>query len=364
MPFSLLIKPAGPDCNLDCKYCFYSIKNQYFGENRHRMSDRILEKMILEFLALNFSQASFAWQGGEPALMGLDFYRKAVQLQKIYAMPNQQISNAFQTNATLINEEWCEFFHEYNFLVGISLDGPQKYHDYYRQDFQGQGTFDKVMQSIELCKKYKVEFNILVLLNDQNVKHPDELFDFFTNLGIKFLQFIPCVEKDPNDAIIADFAVTGRQYGEFMLRIFERWQDYGLHEVSIRLFDSIMNYIVYGRHSNCTFNKSCSDYIVIEHNGDAFCCDFFVGDDYKLGNLNNSSIRELYNSPVKSEFAASKRKISNKCFVCRYLEICRGGCLKDRMVISDDYKSLNHLCEGYKMIFEKIPKQLTEILKK
>jgi uncharacterized protein len=226
-PFTLLIKPSGSDCNLDCKYCFYKDRAPEVGRGRQRMSDDVLEKLVRDYMQLRFPVAGFSWQGGEPMLMGLDFYKKAVELQKKYGSPGQQVSNSLQTNAILLNDDWCRFLHEHKFLVGISIDGPKELHDYYRKDFSDAGTFDKVTRALEKCKEHKVEFNILVLLNNKNAEHPDRLFDFFIEQGIKYLQFIPCVELDSATGDIADFSVTSQQYGEFMCRIFDRWYDYG-----------------------------------------------------------------------------------------------------------------------------------------
>ena len=334
-PFSLLIKPSGPDCNLACKYCFYSHKSVLFDEGVHRMSGELLDKLIRDYLALNLPVSSFAWQGGEPTLMGLDFYKKVIELQKEYGQDGQVVSNALQTNGILLDEKWCEFLCEYKFLVGISLDGPQKYHNHYRIDKAGNGTFDKVMTAIKNCRKHKVEFNVLVLLNDKNVEVPEELFDFFTNQKIKYLQFIPCVEKDPSTGNIAEFSITSKQYGDFLCVIFDRWYEYGPEKLSIRIIDSVLNYIVYGKHTNCTFNRRCDDYIVMEHNGDVFCCDFFVEDQYRLGNILELPIEELFQSEIKKRFSDEKSNIHNKCLICRHNAICRGGCLKDRIVVSN-----------------------------
>jgi uncharacterized protein len=224
-PFTLLIKPTGSDCNLDCSYCFYKHRATEIGEGRQRMSDEVLEKLVRDYMELRFPMAGFAWQGGEPMLMGLDFYKKTVELQKKYGSPGQQVSNALQTNAILLNDDWCRFLHDCKFLVGISIDGPRELHDYYRKDFSGAGTFDKVVRAIDKCKEHDVEFNILVLLNNINADHPDELFDFFVDMGVKYLQFIPCVETDLETGKISDFAVTPQQYGEFMCRTFDRWYD-------------------------------------------------------------------------------------------------------------------------------------------
>ena len=326
------------------------------------MSDMILEKMISDYLKLGFAVSNFAWQGGEPTLMGLDFYERAVELQKQYGKDGQVVSNALQTNGILLDNDWCRFLNEYKFLVGISLDGPKKYHDYYRLNNSGHGTFDKVMAAIEKCKKHKVEFNILVLLNDKSIVDPDGLFDFFTSQNIKYLQFIPCVENDAQTGEIASFSITPEQYGNFMVRIFERWKDYGPERLSIRLFDSMMHYALNQHHTNCTFGWYCDDYIVIEHNGDAYCCDFFVGPEYKLGNIMDTSIEKLYLSTVKKEFAERKKQISNKCFVCRHSQICRGGCLKDRLVFNHNFSDSSYFCESYKLIFDKILPELTWIM--
>ena len=258
--FSLLIKPSGPDCNLTCKYCFYSNKTSYFGKKSHRMSNEVLDRLIKGYLALNLYMNSFAWQGGEPTLMGLDFYKRVIELQKKYGKDSQVVSNSLQTNGILLDEKWCEFLFEYKFLVGISLDGPKQYHDHYRLDKVGNGTFDRVMTGIENCRKYRVEFNVLVLLNDKNVVAPDELFDFFTNQKIKYLQFVPCIEKDKSTGNVADFSITPKQYGDFLCRIFDRWYDYGPEKLSIRIFDSVLNYIIHGNHTNCTFSRRCDNY--------------------------------------------------------------------------------------------------------
>ena len=360
-PFSLLIKPTGPDCNIACKYCFYSGKTCVFGDMKHRMSLEVAEKMVGDMLSQDFGVSSFAWQGGEPTLMGLDFYRQIVDIQQKLGKPNQAVSNALQTNGIALNDEWCEFLTEYNWLVGISLDGPRKFHDHYRLDKAGNGTFDKVMAAIKTCKKHKVQFNILVLLNDKNVTAPDELFDFFVENGIRFLQFVPCVETNPETGEVESFSITPEQYGRFMCRIFDRWVEHGPGTLSIRLFDSTMNYILHGRHTNCTFGNKCGDYIVIEHNGDAFCCDFFVDDAHRLGNILETPMERLVLSDVKRKFARQKSSLNNRCLICRYNAVCRGGCPKDRIIVSDDITNASYFCQSYKMIFEHTLERLRQI---
>ncbi len=351
-PFSLLIKPAGPDCNIACEYCFYACKSDYFDGPTHRMSDEVLETLVKDYLSCEFPTASFAFQGGEPTLMGLDFYRKVIELQRKYGKSGQQVSNALQTNGVLLDEKWCEFLAEYNFLVGISLDGPEHIHDYYRRDKTGRGTWQRVMNAIENCRRYKVEFNILTLLTDQNVEKPNELFDFFLEQDLNYLQFITCVEKDPETGEITDFSISGRQYGDFLCRIFDRWRDFGPEKISIRFFDSILSSLLQGRAAMCIFNRRCSDYMVIEHNGDAFCCDFFVSDEFRLGNILENSMAELMNTAVKRDFAAQKANLNSKCVICRHKNLCRGGCLKDRLYISNDFDNVSYFCEAYKQFFD------------
>jgi uncharacterized protein len=350
-PFTLLIKPAGPDCNIACRYCFYSGKTALFGKGKHRMSDEVLDKLISSYMRLKFPSSSFAWQGGEPMLMGLDFYKKVVELQQKCGTDGQVVTNALQTNGILLDEQWCKFLSEYKFLVGISLDGPKEYHDCYRRSPSGKGTFDEVMAGIESCRKNKVQFNVLVLVSSRNVEAADELFDFFKEHKVKYLQFVQCVENDPATGQIAEFSITAEQYGEFLCRIFDRWAEYGPQRLSIRTFDSILSYLMAGEHSICTFRPQCNDYIVIEHNGDVFCCDFFVEDRWRLGSILETPIEQLAADKKKREFARMKTNISNKCLICRHLDICRGGCLKDRAVTEGDYEVPGYFCDSYKRFF-------------
>jgi uncharacterized protein len=351
-PFTLLIKPSGSDCNMDCKYCFYKNRAPEVGRGRQRMSDEVLEKLVKDYLQLGFPVANFSWQGGEPTLMGLDFYKRLVELQKRYGTGGQEVSNALQTNAISLDEKWCQFLHDYKFLVGVSIDGPRQFHDYYRLDHSGAGTFDKVTRAIQTCKEYKVEFNTLTLLNKKNVEHPDELFDFFIENGIRYLQFIPCVELDPDTGKIADFSVTPQQYGQFLCRIFDRWYEHGPQNLSIRDFDSILSHCATGKHTICTFDKQCSGYIVIEHTGDCFPCDFFVEPKWLLGNIFETPIEKLAAGSKKRAFARDKQNLCNKCLLCRHLAICRGGCMKDKVPFDGHRSRESYFCESYKRFFD------------
>ena len=352
-PFTLLIKPSGSDCNLNCRYCFYKGINGQPRQAKQRMTDEVLERLVRDYLKLRFPVSGFAWQGGEPTLMGLDFYEKAINLQKKYGVTGQQVSNSLQTNAVLLDDQWCRFLHDNNFLIGISIDGPKEFHDYYRINHIGKGSFDKVVNAMQTCKKHRVEFNVLILLNNKNIEHPDELFDFFIENGIRYLQFIPCVEPDPAAGRIADFSITPQQYGQFMCRIFDRWCEYGPTKLSIRDFDSILAHCLGGGHTVCTFDRQCSQYIVIEHNGDAFCCDFFVEPKWRLGNIFEMPIEKLAGSSKKQEFSRTKQNLCNRCLVCRHLALCRGGCMKDRLVLdNNDFGRESYFCESYKRFFD------------
>ena len=351
-PFTLLIKPSGSDCNLDCSYCFYKRRSPQIGAGQQRMSEQVLERLIKDYLQLGFPVAGFAWQGGEPTLMGLDFYQKAVELQKKYALPNQQTSNSLQTTAVLLDEKWCQFLHDNNFLVGISIDGPGEFHDYYRTDRAGKGTFGKVARAIDACVQHKVEFNVLVLLNNKNVRHPDELFDFFVKRNIRYLQFIPCAEKDPaakNN--IAEFSISPKQYGDFLCRLFDRWCEYGPAKLSIRDFDSILSFCLTGRGTLCTFDRQCSQYIVVEHDGSCFPCDFFVEPDWLLGNILETPIAEIAACDKKKSFARDKQNLCNRCLVCAHLAVCRGGCTKDKILSADKKTPAAYFCESYRRFF-------------
>jgi len=352
-PFTLLIKPTGSDCNLDCKYCFYKNRSPQVGQGRQRMSNEVLENLVKDYLELRLPFSGFAWQGGEPTLMGLDFYKKAVALQEKYGAAGQEIGNSLQTNAVLLTDEWCDFLQGFGFLVGISIDGPRELHDYYRRYRSGRGTFDKVIRAVESCKEYKVAFNTLTLLNNRNVEEPERLFDFIVWLGVKFLQFIPCVEIEAATGKVADFSITPGQYGDFLCRLFDHWYKYGPKEVSIRDFDSILSYCVTGRHTICTFDKQCVQYIVVEYNGDVFCCDFFVEMKWRLGNIFETPIEKLAADSKKRTFARAKQNLSNKCLACRHLALCRGGCLKDRAFFDrDNFGRESYFCESYKRFFD------------
>jgi uncharacterized protein len=353
-PFTLLIKPSGSDCNVDCTYCFYKCRAPQVGQGRQRMSEEVLERLIKGYMGLRFPLSGFAWQGGEPTLMGLDFYQRAVELQKKYGVTGQEVGNSLQTNAILLNNAgWGRFLHENKFLIGISIDGPQELHDYYRLDLGGHGTWDRVMRAIDCCREHQVEFNTLTLVNHLTADHPDEVFDFLIGLGVRYLQFIPCVEVDPRTGQITEFSVSPKQYGDFQCRIFDRWMQFGPQRLSIRDFDSLLSHCLSDHHSICTFDRQCSQYIVVEHTGDVFPCDFFVEPKWRLGNILETPIEQLAVCAQKKAFARKKQNLANKCLVCRHLALCRGGCMKDRAPVDpDNYACESYFCESYRQFFD------------
>ena len=339
---SVLVKPVSADCNLRCTYCFYLPKLDLYPEtNIHRMSDE-----------LTAPNSPFSWQGGEPTVAGLDFFRKVVDLQQKYGRSGAVVANSLQTNATLIHEEWARFMAEYNFLVGVSLDGPKDIHDHYRLTIDGRPTFDMVMQAIERLKRHKVEFNILVLLNRLNSEQPERVWDFMAEHGLGFLQFIPCVERDPSTGEPAEYAVRPDQFGKFLCAVFDRWYNDGEPTVYVRDFEDFLFAAVRGEAPSCIYARRCGSYVVVEHNGDVYCCDFYVDPDWRLGNLLETPLAELVESDLLARFALRKAEMHPQCRQCPWLKLCRGACPKDRMTFSDDHRALNYLCPGYQMLFE------------
>lgn len=349
---SLLIKPAGPDCNLACEYCFYRSKSALYPDTpRPRMSEQVLESMIRQYLSLSGPQAAFGWQGGEPLLMGLDFFRKAVEFQKKYGKPGQRLANGMQTNGVLLDDEWARFLRDYRFLVGLSLDGPPEMHDVYRQTANGRGSHARVMDALKSLKRYNVEFNALVVLNPVNVKQPERLYDYFLENQIYHLQFIPLAELDKTGKV-ASFSITAEQYGDFLCAVFDRWLVDGKPTAYIRLFDEMLIRYVRGEFPSCTLRDSCDSYVVIEHNGDVYACDFFVEKGWHLGNLLETPLEEIVQSKKRQGFAARKRNVSALCRQCPWLSFCYGGCPKYRLIAGGSITSVNYFCQAYRRFFE------------
>ncbi len=350
-PFSLLIKPASADCNLRCSYCFYLDHSALYPEEKiHRMSDEILEEMISRYMATDQPQYIFGWQGGEPTLMGVEFFKKVVHYQQKYAKPGAIISNGLQTNGTLITEELAEFLHEYNFLVGISLDGPEHIHNKYRLNQGMKGTHAKVWEGIRLLQKYKVEFNILTLVSSSNVHHAKEVYHYLKDHGFYYQQYIPCVEMDEQGNPLP-FTITGEEWGKFMCEIFDEWIQSDPYRISIRLFDSILSLMFYGRMSVCHMAGNCRQYFVVEYNGDVYPCDFFVEKERRLGNITRNSWEEMQDHPLYHSFGHLKHQWNDACIHCPYLFYCSGDCLKHRIYNGQPSETMSWLCEGWKKFY-------------
>ena len=358
---SLLVKPASGLCNLSCAYCFYRRVQGIYPETPTKMSRPVAETVIRKTLLADAPHNSFCWQGGEPTLMGLDFFRDVVAFQKKYARSSQVIENSIQTNGLLLDDQWCEFLHQENFLVGISLDGPAPLHDFYRKDSAQKGTFTEVMRSIELMKKHDVQFNILCLLTDRNIKSPVELYKFFRSHDFKFLQFINCFEKDGTSGVLKSFSVRGEETGEFYIKLFDEWFKKDFFDVSIRFFEDILLYLVDGVKASCCYNKVCNSYLVVEHNGDCYPCDFFVFEEWKIGNLIDSDIQTMMNSPLRSRFASLKADLPEACRECRIAPFCNGDCTRFRYLPETGYKNISEYCTTIKRIYSHIEPHLPEI---
>ncbi|MHA1291922.1 MAG: anaerobic sulfatase maturase [Promethearchaeota archaeon] len=291
-PFQLLIKPVSFNCNLKCKYCFYlRVSNVYPSKHRLIMNDKVLEKLISQFLQFRFKESIFGWQGGEPTLAGLDFFKKVIKIQQKYGKQGQIIGNAIQTNGIAINDEWAIFLNKYHFLVGLSLDGPKYIHDKYRKSITGKSVYNKVMNAVDCLRKYNIEFNILCVISKANVNHVKQIYEFFRDNNFFHLQFIPALEIG-QDGRRASFSISSSQYGKFLCQLFDIWKN-DPNRPSIRLFNGIIaHYLGYSKEF-CTLEKKCADYLVVEWNGDIFPCDFFVKNEYKIGNILNENLQNL-----------------------------------------------------------------------
>ncbi|MFC1564997.1 anaerobic sulfatase maturase [candidate division KSB1 bacterium] len=352
---SVLIKPAGPDCNMHCEYCFYLGKADMFDDSKmHRMSEKILEELVRQIMAQNVRDISFAWQGGEPTLMGLQFFRKAVEFQRKYGQ-GKTVGNGLQTNGILLDENWAEFFREYSFLIGLSIDGPEYVHDKYRAMSGGKNSFDKVHDKVKMLLGKGVEVNALSVINNYSVQFPEEIYGFFKSEGLNYMQFIPCVEPDNNNpGKPAGFTVGPEDYGRFLCKIFDLWIGdfrYGEPTTSIRFFDSVFYNYAGMVPPECTLLHVCGNYVVIEHNGDVYSCDFFVDPDWKLGNIMSGNIIAMLNSDLQNAFGRAKSFLPEDCRSCSWLRYCWGGCPKDRK-LHKEKAGLNYLCEAFKMFFE------------
>ena len=363
-PLYVMLKPAGAHCNLACKYCYYLEKNNlYQNTPRHLMSDEMLEQFTREYIeAQTMPQVLFTWHGGEPLMRSIDFYKKALALQKKYAN-GKQIDNVIQTNGTLLTDEWCEFFAQNHWLVGISIDGPQEYHDHYRVTPAGKPSWEKVMQGISLLKKHRVEWNAMAVVNAYNAEHPLEFYHFFRDNGCQYLQFTPIVERltehedgrtlaslaDDREIPLTDTSVTPQQWGNFLCTIFDDWVRHDVGKTFVEIFDCTLANWMGVLPGICAYSKECGHAGVMEHNGDVYSCDHFVFPEYKLGNIRDQSLIDMLYGEKQQAFSRLKHtSLPRQCKECDMEFACHGECPKNRFE-KDKYgePGLNYLCQGY-----------------
>lgn len=363
-PLYVMLKPAGAHCNLACKYCYYLEKNKlYPTAQRHLMSDEMLEQFTREYIeAQTMNQVLFTWHGGEPLLRSIDFYRKALSLQQKYA-GGRRIDNVIQTNGTLLTDEWCEFFAQNHWLVGISIDGPQPDHDHYRLTAAGKPSWKKVMQGIKLLKKHGVEWNAMAVVNAYNANHPMEFYRFFKENGCQFLQFTPIVERltrhedgrtlaslaDKDEISLSEASVTPEQWGYFLSAIFDEWVRKDVGKIFVEIFDCTLANWMGISPGICAYSKECGHAGVMEHNGDVYSCDHFVFPEYKLGNIRDHSLIDMLYGEQQQEFSRLKHSsLPRQCKECDMEFACHGECPKNRFM-KDKYgdSGLNYLCPGY-----------------
>lgn len=374
-PFHVMTKPIGPICNLDCKYCYYLHKEDlYPSNNRWKMSDTTLESYIRQYIEAqpqNTPEVTFAWQGGEPTLLGIEFFERCVEIQKQHARPNMTIVNSIQTNGVLLDGDWCLFLKRHQFLVGLSIDGPAEWHDAYRVDTQGQGSHANVIRGLRLLKKFGVEFNAMVVLHRKNAVDGKRMYRYLRDSGCRFMQFIPIVEKKgigrhSEGQLQSDFtdydqrleAVSSRsvdpdQFGQFLCDVFDEWKTSDIGRVFVQIFDQALSAWLDVEPSLCVFRKTCGRALAMEHNGDVYCCDHFVDSDHLLGNLNETPLLNLINSGRQEEFGQQKSdSLPDYCRQCEVLHLCHGECPKNRFLMTPTGEpGLNYLCAGYRRFF-------------
>lgn len=366
-----MLKPVGSICNLDCSYCYYLEKESLYANTaKHFMSEELLERFIKDYLrSQTKAEVLFTWHGGEALMRPIKFYQKALDLQKKYG-GDRPIDNSIQTNGVLLTDEWCEFFKRNNFLVGISIDGPQEFHDKYRRTKQGHSSFDQVMRGVELLKKHQVEFNAMAVINSDNVKHPLEVYNFFKEVGCQFIQFSPIVERVSTDdnglkfsnptesgaAEVAPYTVDPEEFADFYIKIFDEWVRKDVGSTYIQLFDSTLANWVGQPPGVCTLAKTCGHAGVMEFNGDVYSCDHFVYPEFKIGNIYSQNLTSMMYSDKQQKFGNSKfTSLPRQCRECRYLFACYGECPKNRF-ITDKYgePGLNYLCKGLYKFFDHV----------
>lgn len=365
--FHVMTKPRGPICNLDCAYCYYLPKDRLYPDSDFHMSDAVLESFTQQYItSQQVPEVTFGWQGGEPLLMGIEFFERAVAYQETYRPPETRIINTLQTNGTLIDDAWAEFFHEHNFLIGLSLDGPQAMHDAYRVDKAGAPTWEKVMRGLDFMQKHGVEYNILCTVHAGNADHPVDVYRFFRDEAkSEFVQFIPIVRRDNETGHqegleVRDHSVTAQQYGDFLIGVFDEWVRHDVGRVFVQIFDVALAAWTGQRPGLCVFEPTCGLGLAMEHNGDLYACDHYVEPKYRLGNIMETPMIDLVTSEQQRAFGRAKLEaLPQQCQDCEVRFICHGGCPKNRILVTGEGEpKLNYLCSGYKSFFMHIDRPM------
>jgi uncharacterized protein len=350
-----MVKPVSGRCNLNCRYCYYLSKpaELYPSVEEPMMSPATLEAFTCQYLQAMPRRCEFAWQGGEPLLAGIEFFRAALNFQRGHRLDGQSISNALQTNGTLLDDAWCDLLAEHKFLVGISLDGPPAWHDRFRTDGAGRGSFHRAWGGLERLARRGVEFNVLATLNRANAPHGGGLYRYFVNRGARYLQFIPVLERQA-DGTIADFSITAQQYERFLLEVFEQWISRDVGSVSERFIDSVLHTLMFGRSAMCCFDRVCANAYVLEFNGDLYACDHFVYEPWRLGNIHDRPLADiLAGNPRLGQFEGLKADLPRHCRDCPHLEFCNAGCPKHHVPIGADPRRRNYFCRAYRGFFDR-----------
>lgn len=359
-------KTVSEDCNLACDYCYYSRIGGKIQGKVKRIDYAVLEKFIREYMRMSHGIASFVWQGGEPLLAGLDFFKEVVHLQSKYAPPNTVISNSLQTNATLLNEEWASFLKKYNFLVGVSIDGPREIHDLRRVTRSGAGSFDRVMRGVQYLRDYNVDFNVLTVVHEDNITKAKELMDFYEREGFGYVQFIPGMGFQAQDTHRPpQYLIAADQYGNFLCEIFDAWYNNGEPKISVRFFDNMLSVYLNHEAELCIHRKTCPTTLVLEQNGDAYPCDFYISDNYKLGNVGVDKLEDILGNYVYQRFLDKKPNLPEKCTNCEFLKFCHGGCPRNRHWNSSMTESdPDYFCEGYLKIYNYAHERMISLTEK
>ena len=367
-PFHVLIKPIGPVCNIACEYCFYLGKEKLFPYKKNtdfRMSEDTLETFVKQYIKgqpRSTTEVNFTWQGGEPTLRGIDFYKKAIDFQNKYRRKGMKITNAFQTNGILLNNDWAKFFKDNNFLIGISIDGPEKLHNRFRKDHSGVGTFSTVMKGLDTLKKYNVDFNTLTVVQSDNGNYPQEVYNFLKRIGSTFMQFIPIVEPEGKGGV-SYRTVSPQQWGNFLNTVFDLWIKQDLGRIFVQNFETMVGIYADYPSSFCVHSPVCGRAVVLEHNGNLYSCDHFVFRENLLGNIHSTTLTNMVDSDFQKSFGLNKIKsLPLICKECPYLKLCYGGCPSNRLRKTPSGETgLNWVCEGYKMFYSHTESVFTAI---